>query len=261
VGRGVAKVHQLEIEMQERVTDITTADGKMNMYIIHPDSDGPFPVVIFYMDSVGVREELLDMCRRIASVGYYVLLPNIYYRMVRSFDFDAKRVKDPAYGEKVAELWKLSRHLTNTRVADDTRAMFEFLDSERAARPGKVGITGHCMSGRFVFHLAGAFPDRVAASAAFYGGNFISDTLDSAHLLAGNIKGEMYFAFAEYDDFVPPGMLEAVQRIIDDTKINARIETYQEAHHGFAFPNRRAYDKRSAERHWERLFDMWRRNL
>lgn len=247
--------------MQERVTDITTADGKMNTWIFHPDEHGPFPVVLFYMDSVGVREELLDMCRRIATAGYYVLLPNLYYRMVRSFDVDADRMRDPAYADKAAELWKLASSLTNTKVADDTRAMFEFLKGESAARPGKVGITGHCMSGRFVFHLAGAFPERVGASTAFYGGNYVADVPDSAHLLAGNIKGEMYFAFAEHDSFVPKGMMEKVQQIIAQTKINARIEIYPESHHGFAFPKRHAYDKQSAERHWERQFDMWRRNL
>jgi len=247
--------------MQERLVEISTADGSMNTYIIHPDGSGPFPVIIFYMDAVGVREELMDMCRRIATVGYYVLLPNMYYRNVRSVDFDANRMRDPAYAEKAEQLWKLARNLTNTMVADDTRAMFEFLKSEPLAKPGMVGVTGHCMSGRFIFHLAGAFPDHVGAATAFYGGNYVSDAPDSAHLLAGNIKGEMYFAFAEHDAFVPAEMKQKVAKLIDEHKFNGRIETYPEAHHGFAFPNRRAYDKASADRHWERQFDMWRRNL
>jgi len=247
--------------MKEQVVDITTPDGAMNTHILHPDGDGSFPVVLFYMDSVGVREELLDMCRRIASVGYYVALPNLYYRTTPCFDIDADRIGDPAYGDRAAELWKLVRSLTNTKVADDTRAILRFLQQEPAAGPGKVGIVGHCMSGRFVFHLAGAFPDRVGAAASFYGASFVSDATDSAHLLAGQIKGELYFGWAEHDSYVPADMIGKLRQVIEQHKLNARIETYPQSHHGFAFPTRHAYDKQSAERHWERLFDMWRRNL
>jgi carboxymethylenebutenolidase len=39
------------------------------------------------------------------------------------------------------------------------------------------------------------------------------------------------------------------------------MEYYPEAEHGFAFPTRRLYHKASTERHWERLFDLFQRNL
>jgi dienelactone hydrolase len=32
------------------------------------------------MDAYGVYEELKDMARRLDTVGYHVLLPNLYYR-------------------------------------------------------------------------------------------------------------------------------------------------------------------------------------
>jgi dienelactone hydrolase len=66
----------------------------MNTYIFHPDGPDPHPVVIHYMDSVGVREELSDMCRRLASVGYCVLMLNLHYRKVRHVDLDADRLRD-----------------------------------------------------------------------------------------------------------------------------------------------------------------------
>src|SRR5580692_2923723 len=106
--------------MQEKVIDLKTKDGVMNTYVFHPDRSGPFPVIIFYMDSVGVREELSDMCRRLATVGYYVVMPNMYYRMVRSVDLGNIRLEDPACADKVELLWKLNRHLSNTMVMDDT---------------------------------------------------------------------------------------------------------------------------------------------
>ena len=61
--------------MLEQHATIQTADGAMNTFITCPEEGGPYPVVIFYMDAPGKREELHDMARRIASVGYYVVLP------------------------------------------------------------------------------------------------------------------------------------------------------------------------------------------
>ena len=69
--------------MIEQHLDIPTADGAMNTFVVHPEEDGPHPVVLFYMDAPGKREELHDMARRLASVGYYVVLPNLYYRRTR----------------------------------------------------------------------------------------------------------------------------------------------------------------------------------
>jgi carboxymethylenebutenolidase len=247
--------------MQESVVDITTLDGAMNTYIFRPDGDGPFPVVIHYMDSVGVREELSDMCRRLATVGYYVIMPNLYYRLARCVDLDANRLSDPAYEDRIALLWKLNRSLTNTMVEQDTQSLFDFLDGDPAARKGKLGVVGYCMSGRFVFRVAGAFPDRVAASASVYGARLISDQPDSAHLLASRIKGEMYFACAEHDHYITDETIAQLRRIIEETGIKGSIEFYPEAEHGFAFPSRRLYHKASSERHWERLFAMFRRNL
>ena len=66
--------------MIETATSIATRDGQMPTWIVHPHETGPFPLVIFCMDALGIREELHDMCRRIASVGYGVYLANLYYR-------------------------------------------------------------------------------------------------------------------------------------------------------------------------------------
>jgi carboxymethylenebutenolidase len=71
--------------MIEHHIDIPTADGAMNSFVVHPDEGGPHPVVLFYMDAPGKREELHDMARRLASVGYCVVLPNLYYRRTRDY--------------------------------------------------------------------------------------------------------------------------------------------------------------------------------
>lgn len=71
--------------MIEHDLDIETSDGLMNTFITHPEEGGPFPVVLLLMDSIGKREELHDWARRIATVGYFVMLPNLFYRHARDY--------------------------------------------------------------------------------------------------------------------------------------------------------------------------------
>ena len=74
--------------MIEAEIPLRTEDGTMSAFTTRPDEGGPFPVVFFYMDAPGKREELHDMARRIATTGYYVVLPNLYYRWTDHFELD-----------------------------------------------------------------------------------------------------------------------------------------------------------------------------
>src|SRR5215472_4950155 len=69
--------------MHERVVAIPTPDGQMESFITHPEEDGPIPAVVLYMDFWGVREELFDIARRVGTVGYYCMVPDLYYRQGR----------------------------------------------------------------------------------------------------------------------------------------------------------------------------------
>ena len=71
------------LQIIEQTLDITTAAGQMEIFICRPERGGPFPAVFLLMDAPGIREELRDMARRLGTVGYYVLLPNLYYRAGR----------------------------------------------------------------------------------------------------------------------------------------------------------------------------------
>ncbi len=239
--------------MIEHEIDIPTQDGAMNTFITHPEEGGPFPVVLFYMDAPGKREELHDMARRIATVGYYVVLPNLYYRREREFVMGPDQ-REAMFGHM--------NSLTNAMVCEDTQAMFDFVASDEHARGGATGCVGYCMSGPFVFAAAAAFPERIAASASLHGVRLFSDASDSPHLDAHKIKGEMYFGCAETDEWAPSEMVEGLEEYLQTTDINYRIEWYPGTHHGFVFPLRDGmYHKAAAERHWERLFAMFERNL
>jgi carboxymethylenebutenolidase len=241
--------------MIEQEFDVKTRDGAMNTFVAYPEEDGPFPAVLFYMDAPGKREELHDMARRIATVGYYVVLPNLYYRRTREFTM----VRDE---EGMRRMFEMMGTLTNTLVVQDTEAMLAFLADQPQARPGPVGAVGYCMSGPFVLAAAAHFPERIAAVASIYGARLITDQPDSAHLTLDRIRGEVYLACAEIDRWAPREQIEQLGELLEKSGVTHRIEWYPGAEHGFAFPQRAGiYHKPSAERHWERLFALFARTL
>jgi carboxymethylenebutenolidase len=245
--------------MIEQEITIATKDGEVETFICHPERDGPWPAIIFYMDAPGMREELRDMARRLATVGYYVLLPNLYYRHGPGTVLDRSALTPDSPERK--RMFDLMSSLSSAMIMADTEGFLAFIDRQPEVRRGPIGCVGYCMSGPFVFTAAGRFPDRIKAAASIYGVNLLTDAPDSPHLLADRIKGEIYFACAETDHWAPLPMVEALRSHLAETGIEHEVELYPGAEHGFAFPGRAAYRKAAAERHWERLFALFQRKL
>jgi carboxymethylenebutenolidase len=244
--------------MLEQTIDIATKDGKTATFIVHPERDGPHPVILFFMDAPAIREELRDMARRIAAAGYYVMLPNMYYRHGVMEMADLPPLPE---AEHRARMFGFMNALTMASVMDDADALLDFADRDPAAGKGPIGALGYCMSGQYAINFAARWPERVGAAASIYGVRLVTDQADSPHLAAAKALGELYFACAEHDQWAPLEMVEALDQSIKSRNLNAEVELYPGVHHGFAFPQRPVYDKPSAERHWERLFALWKRNL
>lgn len=245
--------------MIEQTVDIATKDGATTTFIVHPERGGPHPLVIFFMDAPAIREELRDMARRIATAGYYVMLPNLYYRRGVMELADLPPLPE---AEARARMFDLMGSINIPMVMDDTDALLDFADRDPAASRGPAGAIGYCMSGQYAINAAARHPERIACAASLYGVQLVTDAQDSPHLAARRTKAELYFACAEHDSYAPLEMVEALDASLKDRREPAEVELYKGAHHGFAFPQRGAvYDKPSAERHWERLFALFRRNL
>lgn len=245
--------------MIEKQVDVPTASAAMDTFLCHPERHGPWPGVFFFMDAPGIREELRDMARRLATAGYFVALPNLYYRAGSGTTLDQSALSEGTPERK--RMWDLLKSLSNERVAEDTAALLRFIDRQSEVRKGPLGIVGYCMSGPFVLTAAGRFPERFAATASIYGAGLLTDRPDSPHLLAPRITGEIYFACAEIDKYAPLPLIAELRQVLERAGTNFEIEIFPGAEHGFAFPERHCYDKTAAERHWERLFALFRRRL
>lgn len=242
--------------MIEAEIPLATPDGAMSTFTTRPDEGGPFPVVFFYMDAPGIREELRDMARRIATTGYYVVLPNLYYRSKPEF------VLDFATGSNRDEMFSLMNQLTNGIVVQDTEALIAHVESEPDADAGRIGCVGYCMSGPFVLSVAAAYPGRIQCAASIYGVRLAVDADDSPHRGFADTRGEIYIAAAEHDDYAPPELIARVEAAIAESGVNGRVEWYPGTGHGFAFPTRSGiFEKSAAERHWARLHSLFDRNL
>lgn len=244
--------------MIEQTIDVPTKDGATTTFIVHPERGGPHPIVLFFMDAPAIREELRDMARRIATVGYYVMLPNLYYRRGVLELADLPPLPQE---EARARMFELMGSIDIPMVMDDADALLNFADRDPAASNGPAGAIGYCMSGQYAINAAARHPERIRCAASLYGVQLVTDRADSPHLAAQKTKAELYFACAEVDPYAPLEMVEALDVALKDSRARAEVEVYPGCHHGFAFPQRPVYDKAAAERHWERLFSLFRRNL
>jgi len=245
--------------MIEETLDIATADGGMETFICRPERGGPFPAVMFLMDAPGIREELHDMARRLASVGYFVVQPNLYYRAGRDTKYGPE-VLTPGSDDNT-RMRAIRTKLTIPPVMNDVADMLTFIDGHADAKAGPVGCHGYCMSGPYALAAAARYPGRIAAAASFYGTWIVSGAEESPHLTLGQSKGELYISCAEHDDLAPPEMVAELKQLFDASGARGELEVHPGVHHGFAFPGRAIYDQSAAERHWERLFALYGRNL
>ena len=244
--------------MIESQIDVPTKDDATTTFICSPERGGPHPLVLFFMDAPGIREELRDMARRLASVGYTVMLPNLYYR-AGVMELGPLPV-DPEAPER-KRMFELMNGINIPLVMADTDALIAYADSKGLAKTGPVGAVGYCMSGQYAISAAAHRSDRVTAAASFYGVLLMTDKPDSPHLAARKTRAELYFGCAETDHWAPIEMVKALKDDLRTNDVNAEVEIYPGTDHGFAFPKRPVYNKPSAERHWERLIALLRGRL
>ena len=129
--------------MIETELDITTPDGEMKTFVYHPTHGGPHPVVLYLMDAPSIRPALKEMAMRLASAGYYVMLPYLFYRGGPFREFGQS---DPEMHERR----ELMTTVDPTNIIGDADALLAHAAGDTQAADGAVGAVGFCMSGGLV---------------------------------------------------------------------------------------------------------------
>ncbi|AQY20435.1 hypothetical protein T261_05169 [Streptomyces lydicus] len=248
--------------MTSKTVEVPTPDGAADAFVAFPEGGGSHPGVLFYMDAIGLRPVLHEMAERLAGHGYYVLVPNVFYRHGPAPVLEVPDLRSAEAREAfVGRVMPLVNAHTPERAVRDAAAYLDFLTAQPEVRPGPVGVTGYCMGGVLAVRTAAARPGQVAAAAAFHPGPLVTDGPDGPHRLAPRITAELHVGHAAHDDSARPEILGELDRSLDAAGIRYTDEVYPDTVHGFTMSDTAAFSPAASERHWDRLLDLFGRNL
>lgn len=241
---------------------ISTADGVAEAIVATPPG-GSGPGVLFFMDAFGLRPRIQDMAEQIASWGYVVLAPNVFYR-------DGTAAEVAPHGDLMTPegregFFKVAGprigHLTSDLAVKDNHAYLAALRSLPGVTPGPVGVVGFCMGTRLAMRAAGQHPDDVAACAGFHGGGLISDAPDSPHLELATATAEFLFGHADNDGSLTPQNAEDLGSALADAGLTATNEIYEGAPHGYTMSDTSSWNEAAFVRAFANLHDLYARAL
>ncbi|MGD8281312.1 MAG: dienelactone hydrolase family protein [Gemmatimonadota bacterium] len=230
-------------------------EGALDALFFEPAGDGPWPLVVFYMDAFGLRPALEEMAERLNDAGYAVLQPNLYWRSGPFEPFEPSTVFDDP--DERARIMALMHAVKVDQVAADTLALVDEVAKDGRVDTERFGCVGYCMGGRMAFCMAEELPDRVAASASIHPGGLVTDAPDSPHLRAGQIQGVVYLGIADEDRSCTSEHQQALREALDAAGVDYTLELYAGAKHGFAIEDHSVYDEEAAERHWQRVLELF----
>ncbi len=239
--------------------EIETADGVAEAYLT---GEAGKPGVLFYIDAIGLRPRIEEMADRIASWGYVVLAPNVFYRDGRAADLAPKAdLREPRAREEFFASGIMDRvgALTPDRSGPDAEAWVRAL--EQHAGDGPIGVTGYCMGARLALRTAGQFPGTVGAVGGFHGGRLVTDAADSPHLAIAASTAEYAFGHADQDASMPLEQVEALELALQAAGRPHLNEVYPGAAHGYTMADTSTYDEAGTERHFNVLQGLLARTL
>lgn len=247
-------------EVSEVEVNIKTPDGTCDAHFAYPKS-GAHAAVLVWPDIFGLRPAFRTMGKRLAESGYAVLTVNPFYRTQKAPTAPEKPDLSPGSPTRDA-VFKLAGTLNATTHVADAKAFVAWLDAQpQVDKKKKIGTTGYCMGGPIVMRTAGNVPERIGAGASFHGGGLNTANPDSPHLLIPQMKAGMLICIADNDDQRDPTSKDVLRKAFDDAKVEAEIEVYKGAQHGWCSIDSQVYNQALADKAWGRLLDLFKKKL
>jgi carboxymethylenebutenolidase len=202
---------------------------------------------------------MLEIGERLGQNGFFVLLPDLFYRSGPYAPMNPHTVfSDPEQRKILME--KYFALATSANIMRDTQAFLDFLADQPDVKPGGIGTTGYCMGGFMSLTAAGTYPNQIVAAASYHGGRLATEAPDSPHLLASKMKARVYIGGAIEDASFPDDMKARLETALTTAGVDYTIETYP-AKHGWVLRDTPVYDSAAAERHWETLLALFHETL
>ncbi|MGZ4455582.1 MAG: dienelactone hydrolase family protein [Nocardioides sp.] len=240
--------------------EVAAPAGPAEAYLTRPAGDEPLPGVLLYIDAIGLRPRIEEMADRIASWGYVVLAPNVFYRDGRAAelaptgDLRVPEEREAFFEGAMRRVGALTPDLSDP----DARVWVDTL-LQHARAP--IGVVGYCMGARLATRTAALCPDQVAALGGFHGGGLVSDAPDSPHRLLADARAEVVYGHADQDRSMPPEAVAALGEALTAAGLTHSNEVYAGASHGYTMADSAPYDEAATERHFEALRALFSRAL
>ncbi|MEU1982149.1 dienelactone hydrolase family protein [Nocardia sp. NPDC019395] len=227
-------------------------------------SGGSGPGVLLYQDVIGLRPQIERMADRIASWGYVVLAPHIFWRDGSAADLaPTVDLRDPNsraafFSSGVAERMA---GLTPEILRADGEVWLETLHGLPGVTGTAVGVTGYCFGGRIALRLAAHRPDEVAAIGLFHTGGIVTDDTDSPLTEVPRIRAAVLAGHADNDGSNTPEQIAVFDSALEAAGIDHRTAVYPDAPHGYTMADTASYQEAGAERHYRELRELFDRTL
>ncbi|MER6851846.1 dienelactone hydrolase family protein [Streptomyces flaveolus] len=241
--------------MPTKMVQISTADGQADAFAAVPDGGGRHPGVLMYPDGFGIRPVLREMAHELAGHGFYVLVPNLFYRNGPAPVIELpEHIGEEARPAVFAQLMPMIEAHTTERVLSDADAYLKFLTAQPEVSAGPVAVTGYCIGGLLATRTAAAHPGQVAALAALHGPVGVDGPDGLSKLTA-----EVHFGHAESD--LTPETLGELNQALDAAGVGYTSEIYPGTVHGFTMSDTDAFNPAALRLHWDRLLHLLSRTL
>ena len=220
--------------------EIDTGTGLMPAHVWQP-AGGSGPGLLLLQEIFGVSEYIKQRAEDLASLGYYVVAPEIYWRLDDvSLDEDAPDLFDRAL-EAVGRLdW--------SAAVSDSVAALDYLRSRETA----VGVVGFCFGGGLGFNVAAASSPDVLVS---YYGSALPNLLD----LAPKVDAVSLHHFGDADDYLSPATVDQIVAAVHSP--DNEIYRYPGAGHAFDNPMPAFHHPEAAALAWSRTESFLSRRL
>lgn len=230
---------------------LAAPDGTAEAYLATP-SGAPRGAVLFIMDAIGLRPRIAEMVDEIASWGYAVLAPNVFYRVgsaaetAPTTDLRIPENRAAYFANTPVMTWVGA--LTPDLVARDAEAYAAFLAT---LAPGPLAVTGYCFGARLATRIGGLLPDVVAVGG-FHGSGLVTDAVDSPHLSVR--PGIAYvYGHADQDQGMPAEAVAELGEVLAAVDSLALNSIYPGAAHGYTMSDTSAWNADACARHFREL--------
>ena len=224
--------------------EIPVKDGKIPGYRAMPAKGGPFATVLVVQEVFGVHEWIKDICRRFAKLGYFAVAPYLYSRLG-----DVTKITE------LPEVIKFANRASEPLVMSDLDATVAWARGTKHARTSRMGITGFCRGGRYVWLYAEHNP-HLKAAVAWYGPlNMPKSDLTPVNPpdQIAALKVPVLGLYGAADQGIPVADVEAFRDALKAAHKKCEFVIYPDTPHGFLADYRPSYRAEAAADGWKRL--------